>query len=354
VLRLTLVQEQVFWFDQLVPPVQADIAIDVSDADHSSPRSFPQGPPKFDLEQASRWTAGLIVRRNHSFSNLGFCSHPHPAMLAFVESPRFADQISRIAEVVCVLTTPQLAESIATHLGLAISETPRMSFIEIHNYLANRTNFYWDDFQTVIDPSADIHPTAHIPEFNVVIGPNVVIEPNVTIHERTIVGERCVVHSGAVLGGEGFQTNRAGGRLCDMVHAGVLRVEADSKIFANAVVARGVFRESTRIGPDARVGNAAFISHNVGVGARAFVGHGAVVNGYGQISDDAWVGPGATIASGILIGRGAHVSLGATVIRDIEPHERVIGSVAAQSRKMLRFMKQFEKRGKGRSAQAAG
>jgi UDP-3-O-[3-hydroxymyristoyl] glucosamine N-acyltransferase len=180
------------------------------------------------------------------------------------------------------------------------------------------------------------------------IGPGVVIGPNVTIEECTILGDRCIVQSGAVLGAEGLQSDRSGIILRDMTHAGGLMVEADSKIFANAVLARGLFREFTRIGPQARVCNGAFVSHNVRVGCRATVGHGAVVNGNCDIGDNAWIGPNATIANCVAIGQGAHVSLGTTVLRAVKPGARVMGSFAADSRKMIRFIAEIENGGKAK------
>jgi len=227
-------------------------------------------------------------------------------------------------------------------LGLALSDHPRRRFIEIHNHLATRTTFYWDDFPTSIDPSSHIDDGTTVPDFNVVIGPGVVIEKNVTVGERVILGERCVVHAGAVLGAEGFQTDRSGPHLHDMVHAGGVRIDADAKIFSNAVIARGLFRQFTHVGRESRIGNAAFVSHNMRLGSRAFVGHSAVVNGNVDIGDDAWIGPNASITNSISIGSGAHVDIGATVIRSVETKARVLGSVAVDSRKMMRFTKQLD------------
>jgi UDP-3-O-[3-hydroxymyristoyl] glucosamine N-acyltransferase len=264
-------------------------------------------------------------------------------MLTFVESAGFADALVRAVATCSVLTTPALADRFPESFGLALSDDPRRCFIEIHNHLATHTAFYWDDFETCIDPTARIEDGTKIPEFNVVIGPGVVIEKNVTVGERVIVGERCVVQPGAVLGAEGFQTNRSGKHLQDMIHAGGLHIEADTRIFSNAVIARGLFREFTHVGREARIGNAAFVSHNVRLGARSFVGHGAIVNGNVDTGDDVWIGPNASIANSISIGRGAHVSIGATVIRSVEAYGRVLGSVAIDSRKMIRFSKRLDK-----------
>lgn len=118
---------------------------------------------------------------------------------------------------------------------------------------------------------------------------------------------------------------------------------ARAKVFAGSVIARGVFREFTRIGRQARIGNRAFISHNVQVGARAFIGHGANVNGNVTVGERAWIGPGATIANNMRIGPRGHVGLGSTIIRHVDEDARVLGAVAANSNQMLRFIAALEK-----------
>jgi UDP-3-O-[3-hydroxymyristoyl] glucosamine N-acyltransferase len=124
----------------------------------------------------------------------------------------------------------------------------------------------------------------------------------------------------------------------ELTHAGAVDIGAGCHIFANAVIARGLFRESTHIGPGCRVGNSAFVSHNCSVGEEAFIGHGAVVNGNVRVGSHTWIGPGATVVHGIEIGEGANVSLGATVMRDVEAGKHVTGSMAIAHRKMLRLM----------------
>jgi UDP-3-O-[3-hydroxymyristoyl] glucosamine N-acyltransferase len=342
VLRLAIVQELIGWFENENPGAGADIVVDVRSADTSNHIGLATRSKEFYLQQASQWTSGLTVVRDAAFSRLGFAPTVHEGMLTFVESSRYADEMIRSQSTCSVLTTAALAPRFPEGFGVAVSDHPRKSFTDVHNHLATRTAFYWDDFPTCVDPSAHIDAGAQVPEFNVVIGAGVVIEKNVTIGERVILGERCVVQSGAVLGAEGFQTSRYGSRLQEMAHAGGVRIDADAKIFSNAVIARGLFREFTHVGREARVGNMAFISHNVRVGARAFVGHGAIVNGNVEIGDDAWIGPNASVANSISIGSGAYVSIGATVIRSVKTQRRVLGSVAVESRKMIRFTKRLD------------
>ena len=341
-LRLTILQELVCWFETVNPAIAADLVINVTGVNESD-AAPPAGIVTVDLQRAIGWTDGLTLITNGEFSSVGFVGSMFPGTLTFVESRRFARDLHGLPHVTCVLTTPDLIPMIPDGVGIAVCDNPRRRFADIHNHLAENTNFYWKDFPTVLDPSARIHPTAQVPAFNVVVGAGTVIDANAVLGERVIIGEGCVVQSGAVIGAEGFQTDRSGEQFREMRHAGGVRLEPGTKVFAGAVIARGVFREFTQVGPQARIGNRAFVSHNVCVGARAFVGHGAVVNGNVKIGDGAWVGPGATVANSLSIGPDAHVGLGSTVVRDVKRGARVIGATAVRSDRMLRFTASLEK-----------
>ncbi|HYO83619.1 MAG TPA: glycosyltransferase [Bryobacteraceae bacterium] len=342
ILRLTLVQEFVFWFESVHAGTATDLRVEVR-ASGEPDFASRNRTPAFDLEQATRWTDGLTIVRNGRFANAGFIDTTAPESLTFVESRRFAMALQHAPSIACVLTTPDLINAVPEHLGLAVCDQPRTRFVDIHNHLATNTNFYWRDFPTTIHPTARIHPAALVAPLNVTVGAGTIIEANAVIAERVMIGDRCTVQSGAILGAEGFQTDRSGEHFREMLHAGAVRVDADARVFAGAIIARGLFRELTSIGSQARIGNRAFVSHNVQVGSRSFVGHGAVVNGNVRIGEGAWVGPQASIANGLCIGANAHVGLGSTVIRDVERDARVLGAIAVRSDRMLRFAAGLEK-----------
>ena len=126
--------------------------------------------------------------------------------------------------------------------------------------------------------------------------------------------------------------------MLEMRHAGGLRLERGARVLGGAVVATGVFRDSTVLSRDVRVGSQAFVSHNVTIGERSMIGHGAIVNGCVVIGDDAWIGPGSVIANDLEIGAGAFVSLGAAVIRNVPAGAHISGNFAVPHKKFLRFL----------------
>jgi UDP-3-O-[3-hydroxymyristoyl] glucosamine N-acyltransferase len=285
-------------------------------------------------EISSRLRAAVV--RDAEFLNLGFLFDHLPGKLIFVEARRFVAAARKAQGTKCVLCAPELASSFPDVEGLATTSEPKLAFFHLQQFLVEETDFYGAPFPTEIHPSARIHPRAYIAERNVRIGPNTIVEANVVVGERSLIGAGVHIRAGAVLSAEGFQTARYPGGMLQMAHGGGLSVQDSVEIFANAVIARAVFRQMTLLGEHSRIGNGAFVSHNVQLGKRCFVGHNSTINGNTTVGDDAWIGPNATISNLLCIGQRSRISLGAVVIRSMPADTHVTGMPAIEHRRMLR------------------
>src|SRR4051812_42026192 len=130
ILQVTLVQEGVFWFDELDPPVKDESHVSVGSKLRSSVS------PRFSLEHAASWH-NLRMIRDGIFSNLGFVNDAFPESLTFVESEFFAAQTKENPDISCVITLPKLAASFSDRFGIALSDAPRRAFAELHNHLVS-------------------------------------------------------------------------------------------------------------------------------------------------------------------------------------------------------------------------
>jgi len=278
------------------------------------------------------------VVADSEFETLGFLSDPAPGMLTFAEDRRFLRQVIGGSQISAVLTTADLAGGVTERFGLAITAHPRRDFFRLHNALADQTTFYGERIASEIDASARIHPRASVAAEGVHIGPNVTIEANAVVGPGCTLRRGVVVRAGAVLGAAGFQACRDEQGYIEMQHTGSLLVEEGAEIFSNATIARGLFRQTTRIGCEARIGNNAFVSHNVQIGPRSFVGHGAVVNGHARIGREVWIGPGAVVTNSVSVGDGCFISLGSVVVSPLDAREHVSGNFAVQHRRLLRHL----------------
>jgi UDP-3-O-[3-hydroxymyristoyl] glucosamine N-acyltransferase len=330
-LRVTLVQEMVTWFTDLPTPVFDDVKIAVVDPHH--------GWTLGDIADL----CGLALLRDASIATLGFVSSPFRGMLTFATTGPLVNSAVHGGSH-ALIVPPELVPEVPQQVGVIASETPAQTFWEVHEALAGGTDFYGADVESRIHPGARVHSTASVDAYNVRISDGVVVGAGCVITGRVTLGRRVTVSPGTVIGAAGFQTMRANGSWRELSHVGGVRVGDDAIVFANATIARGLFRQDTIVGDSCRIGNNAVVSHNVRLGRRTTVGHGAVVNGNVVVGDEVWIGPGASVANNLTIGDSVRIDLGATVIGKVGPGEHVGGPPAIDHHTVLREVSTWRKR----------
>jgi UDP-3-O-[3-hydroxymyristoyl] glucosamine N-acyltransferase len=278
-----------------------------------------------ELCLSNDWT----FHRDAQVSSFGFIEIDLERRLVFAIGSDRLEAALAADGVAAVLVDPSLAKAaMQGGRGVAVTRDPRRAFLEAHNKLAREKSLYGLPAPTRIDPSATVHPRAHVDETGVVIGRNCRIDAGAMILEGTELGADVRVMAGAVLGSDGFQSMMFAGTRLDFIHAGRLRIGDRCVVMANAVVARAVFNQATTIGPDCRIGNGAFVSHNCQIAQHTMIGHGAIIAGNCRIGANVTVGPGAVCSDRITVGDDARITLGAVVTRSIERGTKVSGNFA--------------------------
>jgi UDP-3-O-[3-hydroxymyristoyl] glucosamine N-acyltransferase len=103
-----------------------------------------------------------------------------------------------------------------------------------------------------------------------VIGSACHIYPNVTIRERSQVGSRVIIHSGAVIGADGFGFELVDGRHQKLQQIGVVQIDDDVEIGANTTVDRARFGR-TWIQEGVKIDNLVQVAHNVVIGKNSVI-----------------------------------------------------------------------------------
>jgi UDP-3-O-[3-hydroxymyristoyl] glucosamine N-acyltransferase len=104
------------------------------------------------------------------------------------------------------------------------------------------------------------------------IGDDTRLYPLVSIRERSVIGARVIIHSGAVIGSDGFgyDFDAKTGRHVKIVHTGYVQIDNDVEIGANSTIDRARFGK-THIGEGAKIDNLVMIAHNVVVGPHSII-----------------------------------------------------------------------------------
>jgi UDP-3-O-[3-hydroxymyristoyl] glucosamine N-acyltransferase len=103
-----------------------------------------------------------------------------------------------------------------------------------------------------------------------VIGSACLIYPLVTIRERSCIGSRVIIHSGAVIGADGFGFEMVDGRQQKIQQLGIVQIDDDVEIGANTTVDRARFGR-TWIQQGVKIDNLVQIAHNVVIGKNSVI-----------------------------------------------------------------------------------
>jgi UDP-3-O-[3-hydroxymyristoyl] glucosamine N-acyltransferase len=156
------------------------------------------------------------------------------------------------------------------------------------------------------------------------IGQDCVLGPGAAVLGDCRIGNRCVLQPGAVVGSDGFGYVWDGGGHRKIPQVGIVRLEDDVEIGANATIDRATLGE-TVIGRGTKIDNLVQIGHNVtvgehsilcgqaGVGGSSRLGRGVTLAGQVGVSDHATVGDRAILTGQAGIARQGRVEAGAVV-----------------------------------------
>ena len=143
----------------------------------------------------------------------------------------------------------------------------------------------------------------------VTIGCNCDLYPNVSVYPGVRLGDRVIIHSGAVLGSDGFGyvRDQATGHYEKFPQVGQLEIEDDVEIGANTTIDRGAL-EFTRIGRGAKIDNLVHIGHNCRIGEDVVIAAQTGLSGSITIEKNVvlggqvGIGEHARIEEGVMLG----------------------------------------------------
>jgi UDP-3-O-[3-hydroxymyristoyl] glucosamine N-acyltransferase len=133
------------------------------------------------------------------------------------------------------------------------------------------------------------------------IGPACLVYPNVTIRERTLIGARVIIHSGAVIGADGFGFEFVDNRRRKIPQLGIVQIDDDVEIGANTTIDRARFGR-TWIQEGVKIDNLVQVAHNVIVGKHSVIAAQAGVSGSVRV--------GANVQMAGQVGIVGHVTIG--------------------------------------------
>ncbi|MBL8323970.1 MAG: UDP-3-O-(3-hydroxymyristoyl)glucosamine N-acyltransferase [Rubrivivax sp.] len=148
------------------------------------------------------------------------------------------------------------------------------------------------------------------------LGDATVLEPRVVIAQGCVIGQRGLVHSGAVIGADGFGFAPDAGRWEKIEQLGSVVIGDDVEIGANTCVDRGALGD-TELGHGVKLDNLVQIAHNVRIGEHTAFAGCAAVAGSAKIGRHCTIGGAARILGHLEIVDHVHITATTLVSRSI-------------------------------------
>jgi UDP-3-O-[3-hydroxymyristoyl] glucosamine N-acyltransferase len=171
---------------------------------------------------------------------------------------------------------------------------------------------------------------------NVNIGSHCMIYPNVSLLRKVLIGSRVVIHSGTVIGSDGFGFEPGNGTPRKSPQIGIVVIEDDVEIGANVAIDRARF-DKTIIRKGTKIDNLVHIAHNVEVGENCLLLAQTGISGSTTLGKGVIIAGQAGIAGHIKIGDRVTVAGQSGVTKDVKPGMVVSGFPAEDHMRFKRI-----------------
>ncbi len=169
-----------------------------------------------------------------------------------------------------------------------------------------------------------------------VIGENSLIYPNVTIRENVEVGKNVIIHSGSVIGSDGFGYARTDRTQHKIPQIGGVKIEDHVEIGANVTIDRATLG-NTRIGKGTKIDNLVQIAHNVEIGENCIIVAQVGIGGSTKVGNDVVLAGQVGLVGHIKIGNRVVIGAQSGVTKDIPDDTTVFGYPAREIHKTKRI-----------------
>jgi UDP-3-O-[3-hydroxymyristoyl] glucosamine N-acyltransferase len=292
-------------------------------------------------EIAEQLGGELIGQPDLQIDRIGTLTSATPSTISFLSNPRYQAQLAQTLAG-CVIVAPESRDRAAARPSAVITPDPYLYFARLTQWWARRTR---------LQPLAGVHPSAVVDAAASVaasacIGPGAVIEAGALVGEHAVigafgfigagasvgaqsrfaarvtlnagcrVGERCIVHSGVVIGADGFGFAPTAGRWEKIEQLGAVRIGNDVEIGANTCIDRGAL-DDTVIEDGVKLDNLIQIGHNVHIGEHTAIAGNVGVAGSARIGPRCTIGGAANILGHLSLAEGVHISTASVVMRSI-------------------------------------
>ncbi len=264
-----------------------------------------------------------------------------PATISFLSQARYQAQLAH-TQAGCVIVAPAFRDAACARGAAIVTADPYLYFARLTQWWVKLTRPAEPGGvhpSAVIDPTAQVAASAVVQALAVIearaviedgaligahsfvgagakVGAHTRLAARVTLSAGCSIGVRGIVHSGVVIGADGFGFAPTQGRWEKIEQLGAVRIGDDVEIGANTCIDRGAL-EDTVIEDGVKLDNLVQIGHNVHIGEHTAIAGNAGVAGSARIGPRCTIGGAANILGHLTLAEGVHISAASVVMRSI-------------------------------------
>lgn len=314
---------------------------------------------EFTAQQIAQFVEGRVEGDpNAAVNTFAKIEEGRPGAISFLSNPKYTHYIYETeSSIVLVDETVQLEhpvkatlirvknayECVAKLLQMYAAAQPKKTGIDslafIHPSAKIGENCYIGAFAyigegAVVGDGCQIYPHVVIGD-KASLGDDCLIYPNVSIYHHCKLGNRVTIHSGSVIGADGFGFAPTPHGYDKIPQIGIVTIEDDVEIGANTCVDRSTMG-STYVRKGVKLDNLVQIAHNTDIGENTVMSAQVGIAGSAKVGQWCMFGGQVGIAGHITIGNQVNLGAQAGVPSSVKDGQTLIGSPAMNTRGFFR------------------
>jgi UDP-3-O-[3-hydroxymyristoyl] glucosamine N-acyltransferase len=305
----------------------------------------------YTAKQIADYLHGEVIgNQDVSVSSFSKIEEGKPGTISFLANPKYTSFIYTTKADIVLVNEDFVAEkpieatlikvknaytALASLMEMVKSSTPQKSGTESMSFVSDTAevgeNVYIGAFAYIgenagVGENSKIYPQVYIGD-NVKIGKNTTVFPGVRIYHDCVIGDNCIIHSGSVIGADGFGYSKEDNIYHKIPQLGNVLIENDVEIGANTTIDRSVMG-STIIRRGVKLDNLIQIAHNCEIGENTAMAAQVGIAGSTKIGENCVLGGQVGIGGHITIGKNSQIGAQSGIISNTKEESEVMGSPA--------------------------
>ena len=185
----------------------------------------------------------------------------------------------------------------------------------------------------IIGDGVKIYPHTYVGDY-AAVGEGSTLYANVSLYYGCKIGKHCIVHSGAVIGSDGFGfAPQPDGQFQKIPQTGIVRLEDNVEIGAGCTIDRATLGE-TVIRKGAKLDNLIQVAHNVEIGENTVIAAQTGISGSTKIGNNCMIGGQVGIVGHIKLADGTKIGAQSGVSKTVEEKGKALRGSPAQDYKL--------------------